>query len=91
VITKYRAGALNPQDKLRFEDHLAQCSGCRNYLEQTRVIISLTGSLGPTPFGWRLTPASLSIPRLEEGRPRIDVPPPAIFTEASLGCSPWAE
>ncbi len=44
VITEYREGALSPQDKLRFEDHLALC-GCRNYLDQMRVTISLTGAL----------------------------------------------
>jgi predicted anti-sigma-YlaC factor YlaD len=45
VITDYLEGALSPQDRLRFEEHLALCSGCRNYLEQMRVTISLTGAL----------------------------------------------
>jgi predicted anti-sigma-YlaC factor YlaD len=45
VITDYLEGGLTPQDRLRFEEHLAVCSGCRNYLEQMRVTIRLTGAL----------------------------------------------
>jgi anti-sigma factor RsiW len=45
VITDYLDGALSPQDRLRFEEHLALCRGCRNYLEQMRLTISLTGAL----------------------------------------------
>jgi anti-sigma factor RsiW len=45
VITDYLEGALTLQDRLRFEEHLATCSGCRNYLEQMRATIRLTGAL----------------------------------------------
>jgi anti-sigma factor RsiW len=45
VITDYLEGALSPKDRLRFEEHLELCSGCRNYVEQMRVTISLTGAL----------------------------------------------
>jgi predicted anti-sigma-YlaC factor YlaD len=30
---------------VRFEEHLAVCEGCRNYLEQMRATIRLTGAL----------------------------------------------
>jgi anti-sigma factor RsiW len=45
VITDYLEGTLSPQERLRFEEHLAVCAGCRNYLEQMRATIRLTGAL----------------------------------------------
>jgi anti-sigma factor RsiW len=45
VITDYLEGALSPEDRRRFDEHLAACSGCRTYLEQMRVTIRLTGAL----------------------------------------------
>ena len=55
VITDYLEGALSPRDKLRFEEHLAVCEGCRNYLEQMRATIRLAGALktDPIPDGVR--------------------------------------
>jgi anti-sigma factor RsiW len=51
VITDYLEGALDAEDRRRFEEHLAGCPGCRNYLEQMRATIRLTGALksDPTP------------------------------------------
>ncbi|MDQ6922477.1 MAG: zf-HC2 domain-containing protein [Candidatus Dormibacteraeota bacterium] len=45
VITDYLEGALSPRDTLRFEEHLAVCEGCRNYLEQMRATIRVAGAL----------------------------------------------
>jgi anti-sigma factor RsiW len=45
VITDYLEGALSPGDRLRFEEHLAVCEGCRNYLEQMRATVRLAGAL----------------------------------------------
>jgi predicted anti-sigma-YlaC factor YlaD len=45
VITDYLEGALSPEDRLRFEEHLSVCSGCRNYLDQMRTTIRATGAL----------------------------------------------
>ena len=45
VITDYLEGTLSPEERLRFEEHLAGCDGCRAYLEQMRVTIRLTGAL----------------------------------------------
>jgi anti-sigma factor RsiW len=45
VITDYLEGALSPRDTLRFEEHLAVCEGCRNYLEQMHATIRLAGAL----------------------------------------------
>jgi RNA polymerase sigma-70 factor (ECF subfamily) len=45
LVTDYLEGALSPADHALFEAHLADCRGCRNYLEQIRRTISLTGRL----------------------------------------------
>ena len=45
LITEYLEGAMPPDDRARFEAHLAFCEGCRNYLTQMRVTIESTGSL----------------------------------------------
>jgi anti-sigma factor RsiW len=45
VITDYLEGALSREDRRRFDEHLAGCSGCRAYLEQMRTTIRLTGAL----------------------------------------------
>jgi anti-sigma factor RsiW len=45
VITDYLEGSLSPHERRRFEEHVAVCPGCRNYLEQMRTTIRLTGAL----------------------------------------------
>jgi predicted anti-sigma-YlaC factor YlaD len=45
VITEYLEGTLDPVERRRFEQHLAGCAGCRDYLEQMRTTIRLTGML----------------------------------------------
>ena len=45
VITEYLENTLSAEDRQRFEEHLAGCAGCRNYLEQMRTTIRLTGAL----------------------------------------------
>jgi anti-sigma factor RsiW len=45
VITDYLEGTLPESDRMRFDAHLATCSGCREYLEQMRAVIRLSGSL----------------------------------------------
>jgi anti-sigma factor RsiW len=45
VVTDYLDGTLEPADRRRFEEHLAVCAGCRNYLEQMRATIRVTGGL----------------------------------------------
>ena len=43
LVTEYLEGALNEHDRLDFERHLVWCSWCRDYLEQMRTTIELTG------------------------------------------------
>lgn len=45
LVTDYLEGALPAAERLRFEAHLAICTGCRHYLEQMRQTISLLGQL----------------------------------------------
>ena len=45
LVTDYLEGALSPADLRRFEDHLDACPHCREYLEQLRVVVELTGSI----------------------------------------------
>lgn len=45
VITAYLEDALPAEDRARFDEHVAGCQGCRNYLDQMRETIRLTGRL----------------------------------------------
>ena len=45
VITGYLEGTLLEVDRARFENHLASCASCQEYLEQMRALIRLTGKL----------------------------------------------
>jgi anti-sigma factor RsiW len=45
LVTDYLENLLPVSTRLRFEAHLAQCSGCRAYLEQMRQTIRVMGRL----------------------------------------------
>jgi anti-sigma factor RsiW len=45
LVTDYLEGAMPPQDRDRFEQHLVLCDGCASYLEQMRTTITLAGTL----------------------------------------------
>ena len=45
VVTDYLEGAMPAWDRMRFEEHLAECEGCAAYLDQMRRTIELTGRL----------------------------------------------
>jgi len=45
LVTDYLEGRLPPLQQLRFETHLAQCRGCRTYVEQMRQTIRALGRL----------------------------------------------
>ncbi len=44
-VTEYLDASLVPNDRIRFESHLAECSGCEEILDQFRAVIDLTGRL----------------------------------------------
>ena len=45
LVTDYFDDTLPPQRRIALEEHLKVCSGCRNYIEQMRETIRLTGTL----------------------------------------------
>ena len=45
LVTEYLEGALPPDVRRRFEQHLAGCDGCTAYLEQMRETIRVVGAL----------------------------------------------
>jgi len=45
LVTDYLEGILPADVRTRFENHLAGCDGCTNYLEQMRQTIRLTGQV----------------------------------------------
>ena len=45
IVSDYLEGALSPEDRARFDQHLAACDGCTHYVEQMRETIRLTGML----------------------------------------------
>ncbi len=45
IVTDYLEGALSPEDRARFEQHLAVCDGCTYYVEQIRETIRLSGKV----------------------------------------------
>jgi anti-sigma factor RsiW len=42
LVTEYFEGTLPPEDRERFETHVADCPGCEIYLEQMRATLALT-------------------------------------------------
>jgi predicted anti-sigma-YlaC factor YlaD len=50
LVTDYLERRLSPRDVERFEEHLAFCDGCGNYLEQMRATIAATGRLRQDDF-----------------------------------------
>jgi anti-sigma factor RsiW len=47
LVTDYVEGALAPEERWRFEQHLAECGNCQRYLEQIRETIRIAGRLSP--------------------------------------------
>jgi anti-sigma factor RsiW len=45
LVTDYLEEELPDHERLRFEDHLAGCIGCRSYLEQMRLTVRTAGQL----------------------------------------------
>jgi anti-sigma factor RsiW len=45
LVTDYLEGDLSVDERMRFENHLAGCTGCRRYLDQMRRTIDSVGRL----------------------------------------------
>lgn len=53
LVTDYLEGRLTGESRVRFERHLDDCAGCRNYVEQIRATVRLTGALAELPAAGR--------------------------------------
>lgn len=45
LVTEYFENTLPPDERSRFEAHIASCHSCTGYVEQMRHTIQLTGKL----------------------------------------------
>ena len=45
LVTDYLEGALSPEERLRFEQHIAICPPCRAYLAQMRATLAVAGEV----------------------------------------------
>ncbi len=45
LVTEYLEGTMSPDDRARFESHLAICDACVTYVDQLRRTIAATGSI----------------------------------------------
>lgn len=43
LVTAFLEGGLDHETRARFEEHLAVCDGCRNYLDQIATTIGIAG------------------------------------------------
>ena len=51
IITDYLEGALPLPERMRFEDHIRDCTGCTRYLAQIRQTIELVGEIREDQIG----------------------------------------
>ncbi len=47
LMTAYLEDTLAPEDRRRFERHIAACDSCARYLDQVRATIAATGQVLP--------------------------------------------
>lgn len=47
LVTNYLEGAIPEADRIRLDEHIAGCDGCRDYVAQMRTTIALTGEAKP--------------------------------------------
>lgn len=45
LVTDYFEGALSDEERQRFEDHVSECPGCDNYIDQMRKTIAVVGRI----------------------------------------------
>lgn len=45
LVTEYLEGALSPEDRARFDQHITECADCTAHLQQMRRTLRLVGRL----------------------------------------------
>lgn len=51
LVSDYLDGSLTGRNRRRLERHLSKCEACSAYLDQMKVTIQLTGSVGVEDLG----------------------------------------
>lgn len=46
LVTAYLDGSLDPDTRVRFDEHLLECDGCASYLQQFRSTVATLGAVG---------------------------------------------
>ena len=50
LVTEYLEDALLPEMRKQLEEHIAECPGCENYIEQIRLTIAMLHQLTQGPI-----------------------------------------
>lgn len=45
LVTDFLEGSLPAQERDQVEEHLRECEGCRNYVEQMRIVVRVLARL----------------------------------------------
>jgi anti-sigma factor RsiW len=45
LVTDYLEGGLNDDERQRFENHVGECDGCDNHVDQMRMTIAVVGRI----------------------------------------------
>ncbi|HKD75733.1 MAG TPA: zf-HC2 domain-containing protein [Ktedonobacterales bacterium] len=72
LITDYQDGTLAPEERRRFDEHLAVCDACREYVAQIGLTVRALGALPPEEESAAGTQALLALFRnwkREQGLP----------------------
>ncbi len=65
LVTAYLDGALDPDTRARFDEHLLECDGCENYLQQFRTTVTTLGRVGDDEIEPRVSrQTARCVPRL---------------------------
>ncbi|HYO02201.1 MAG TPA: zf-HC2 domain-containing protein [Mycobacterium sp.] len=46
LVTAYLEHAMDPTARARFDEHLSECDGCTDYLQQFQVTVDMMGRSG---------------------------------------------
>jgi len=49
LVTEYLENALLPEMRKQLEEHVADCPGCTNYIEQVRLTVGMLHQLAQEP------------------------------------------
>jgi anti-sigma factor RsiW len=61
LVTEYLEGTLPTDQQARFEQHLAACPGCADYVQQMRLTIRAAGQLAEEALEPRMREALLAV------------------------------